>query len=254
MDREQLAQIMIAQESFLKDYPTGLCPFVRGIRTRCFLRLSLLLGCLCCQFTVINLVHAQPLPTHESQADIAAINAEMNKAIEQVKAIVNQPVGALRRTSGMKVSTSSPGWFHEGATRPNFNTVDIRATQETPYADKPYVTSDLNPGFVFVGSHLEFNSMTKYFYTDRSLPKKKLSQAEMLEINRLYRIIGKCEKQLTALQPAPAAQPGSEEVESELTKSEPARKYEPVPRGNYVKAAIGVSLVLIVYFVYRRFR
>jgi hypothetical protein len=29
---------------------------------------------------------------------------------------------------------------------------------------------------------------------DRSVPKKKLTQAEMVEINRLYRIIGKCEQ------------------------------------------------------------
>jgi len=62
------------------------------------------------------------------------------------------------------------------------------------------VTSDVNPGVVFVGPELEFNSMTKYFYVDRSLPKKKLTEAEMLEINRLYRIIGTCEEKL---QPSP---------------------------------------------------
>ena len=38
--------------------------------------------------------------------------------------------------------------------------------------------------------------MTKYFYEDRSLPKKRLTEVEMLEINLLYRIIGKCEEQL----------------------------------------------------------
>ena len=42
--------------------------------------------------------------------------------------------------------------------------------------------------------------MTKYFYTDRSVPKKKLTETEMLEINRLYRIIGRCEQQLVQLQ------------------------------------------------------
>jgi hypothetical protein len=49
---------------------------------------------------------------------------------------------------------------------------------------------------VFVGSEIEFNSMTKYFYVDRSLPKKKLTEAEMVEINDLYRVIGKCEDKL----------------------------------------------------------
>ena len=42
--------------------------------------------------------------------------------------------------------------------------------------------------------------MTKYFYTDRTLPKKKLSETELLEINRLYRIIGRCERELAKLQ------------------------------------------------------
>jgi hypothetical protein len=105
----------------------------------------------------------------------------------------------------MDVATYSPGWFHEGATKPDFNTVDVRATQQLDYADKQYVSSDLNPGVVFLGSELEFNPMTKYFYTDRTVPKKKLTEAEMLEINRLYRSIGHYEQQLDELQnPEPA--------------------------------------------------
>ena len=60
-----------------------------------------------------------------------------------------------------------------------------------------YVTSDLNPGVVFPGKELEFNSKTKYFYMDRSLPKKKLTEAEMLEINRLYRVIARDEDELS---------------------------------------------------------
>ena len=205
-------------------------------------------------FVLVSLIQAQTAIASDKEKEIAAINVEMNAAIEKVKVIVNQRVGALKRTAGMKVSTSSPGWFHDGATKPNFNTVDVRATQETRYADTPYVTSDLNPGYVFVGSQLEFNSMTKYFYTDRNVPKKKLTEAEMIEINRLYRIIGGCEKKLLRLQPPPELAADVEGTEGESAETEPARKYEPVPKGNYVKAAVGVSLVLIVYFVYRRFR
>jgi hypothetical protein len=107
---------------------------------------------------------------------------------------------SLARSEGMQVATYQPGWFHEGASKPNFNTVDVRTTRETPYDQHQYVTSDLNPDIVFIGSELEFNPMTKYFYTDRSLPKKKLSEADMIEINRLYRIIGRCETQLAELQ------------------------------------------------------
>jgi len=46
-----------------------------------------------------------------------------------------------------------------------------RDTQELMYTG--HVSSDLNPSEMFIGSELEFNSMTKYFYTDRTLPKKR---------------------------------------------------------------------------------
>jgi hypothetical protein len=136
--------------------------------------------------------------TNEQQ--VAAIKAQMNAAILRVQQIVNQPVTELRRTPDMRVEKFGPGgWFHPGATIPNYLTVDVRATQEFPYSQFQYVTSDLNPGVVFLGSELEFNPMTKYFYTDRSVPKKKLTEAEMLEINQLYRVIGHCDHELLAL-------------------------------------------------------
>ena len=101
----------------------------------------------------------------------------MNAAIQQVQRIVNQPVTRYARTSRRRVATCKPGWFHEGATKPDFNTVHVRATQEAIYDQHDYVTSDLNPGVVFAGRHLELQATTKCFYLDRSVPKKKLSQA-----------------------------------------------------------------------------
>jgi hypothetical protein len=133
------------------------------------------------------------------QARRGSLEAEMNDAIQRVQKIVNQPVTQIPRTEDMRVSTYRPGWFHDGAIKPDFNNVDVRASRETSYDKNQYVTSDLNPGIVFLGAELEFNPMTKYFYTDRSLPKKKLTEAEMLEINRLYRIIGRCEQELAKL-------------------------------------------------------
>jgi len=194
------------------------------------------------------LIWAQTAATNPP-ATAESLNREMNAAIEQVKIIINQPVQKYARTKAMKVSEFSPGWFHEGATKPHFKTVDIRQTQEFPYDNAQYVTSDLNPGVVFIGRQLEFNAMTKYFYTDRSLPKKRLTATEMLEVNRLYRIIGRCEAQLNELENPPIVEPGAE-------PNEPAagRKYEPVPKENYVKAAVGVALVLLLYFLYRKFR
>src|SRR4051794_26670580 len=92
---------------------------------------------------------AQPATTNINP-QIAALHEEMSNAVHQVEKIVNQPVLAYRRTPQIHhVFEYSPGWFHEGATKPDFNTVDIRSTRETPFDPKPYVTSDLNPGLVF---------------------------------------------------------------------------------------------------------
>jgi hypothetical protein len=138
-------------------------------------------------------------PPSSREARIAAVKAERNDAIFQVQHIVNQPVARTKRTPDMVVKTY-PGWFHPGAMTPDFNTVDVRTTREFPYEGSQYVTSDLNPGVVFLGRELEFNRLTKYFITDRSVPKKKLTEAEMVEINRQYRIIGHCDQQLEELQ------------------------------------------------------
>jgi hypothetical protein len=127
-----------------------------------------------------------------SAANTEAI--DVNQAIARVKAIINQPVTQIAPAPGMNVTTYRPGWFHDGAIKPDFNNVDIRKSQDINYGKHEYVTSDLNPDVVFKGSEVEFNPMTKYFYANRSLPKKKLTEAEMQEINRLYRIIGKNQK------------------------------------------------------------
>lgn len=146
-----------------------------------------------------------------NDSSIAGIKSQMDAAMARIREIVNQPVTSLPRTPDMQVATYSPGWFHPGAETPDFNTVDVRTTQMFPYDGHQYVTSDLNPDVVFIGSELEFNPMTKYFYTDRSVPKKKLTEEEMLEINQLYRVIGKCEQRLDRLQnplwPLAAARP-----------------------------------------------
>jgi hypothetical protein len=167
----------------------------------------------------------------------------MNSAIHQVEKIVNQPVVAYRPVAGMEVSTFRPGWFHEGAIKPKFNSVDVRTTQETPYAQHQYVTSDLNPGIVFLGSQLEFNSMTKYFYTNRSLPKKKLSEAEMVEINRLYRIIGKCEHQL-AQERNPKTDMAPTVAQGSNDGTEPSP--EPAKRSRLLNPYIGGGGILVL--------
>jgi len=151
-------------------------------------------------------VQSQKSVSADTQAtDPAKAKAMMDDAISQVQKIVNQPVRQIPRTADMTdVEVSSPGWFHPGNQKPEFVDIDIRATQDVKYNQHAYITSDLNPGVVFAGSEIEFNANTKYFYQDLSLPKKRLTEDEMLEINRLYRIIAKCE---WALDPANKPEP-----------------------------------------------
>jgi hypothetical protein len=120
--------------------------------------------------------------------EMERLKADEAQARQSAIAIINQPVTHLPRTPEAEVF--SPGWFHARAIEPDFNTADIRQSQEFPYANATYVTSDVNPDEMFMGKELEFNAMTKYFYADRSIPKKRLSESEMLEINLLYRTIG----------------------------------------------------------------
>jgi hypothetical protein len=189
---------------------------------------------------LVALCRGTPAPAQETtnaQAQIAAAQSEMNAAIQQVQKIVNQPVAGFARTAGNRAANFTPGWFHEGATKPDFNTVDVRATQERIYDKYDYVTSDLNP-----------RAMTKYFYLDRSLPKKKLSEAEMVEINRLYRIIGRCEQQLAQLQnPEPATTPPSENPASASNPEKAPRLLNP-----YTGGGLLVLAGLVLVYSYKR--
>ncbi|MDB5492080.1 MAG: hypothetical protein JWO78_1929 [Micavibrio sp.] len=132
-------------------------------------------------------------------AKMAALQTETDAAIVRVVEIVNQPISVFTRLRDSEVGYFAKGWFHEGAIEPEFETVDIRKYQTFPYNNHPYVSSSLNPTEMFRSSELEFNAMTKYFYMDRTRPKKKLNKAEMDEINLLYRTIGKNRRLLADL-------------------------------------------------------
>jgi hypothetical protein len=49
---------------------------------------------------------------------------------------------------------------------------------------------------MFIGGELDFDAVTKYFHTDRNLPKKRSSVAEMAEINGPYRVMGQADRAL----------------------------------------------------------
>jgi hypothetical protein len=159
-------------------------------------RLSLIIFC----FALIASAHAERPLEQGLGAQMAAVRADENAAVQQVIKIVNQPVTHLPRdmTPG-KVGMFAPGWFKPGADVPRFETVDVTKSQLNPYVGHEYVSSDLNPTEMFIAAELEFNPMTKYFYTDRTVPKKRLTEAEMMEINRLYRVIAADDKKLEDL-------------------------------------------------------
>ena len=150
-----------------------------------------------------SLLLLAPLHAQQSDPKVHAIQ-ELGNAVARVKEIVNQPVTCLPMGPEDRAALFKPGWFHPGAITPDFDNVDVRTSQKcSNYEQWPYVTSDITPGTMFIGSELEFNAMTKFFYTDRNHPKKKLTEREMLEINGLYRVIGKCVKQIKELQAQP---------------------------------------------------
>ena len=141
---------------------------------------------------------AQPGETSPA-AKFASPKEEMDAAIARVKEIINQPPPSRKDDFGIPgyiMKNAHTGWYSDRAIKPDFATVDVRKTQELPFIQYTMVTSDLNLGTIYPASELEYNSMLKYFYTDRTQPKKRLSESEMVEINRLYRIIGRCEQQL----------------------------------------------------------
>jgi hypothetical protein len=138
-----------------------------------------------------------PAKPPSPQAQIDTLKRQLNDAVTRVKGIINQEVASQPKPPALSL------WifhFHDGATRPDFNTVDVRTSQETNnYDAHEYITWEGRPELMWPGNELEFNPMTKFFYVDRTVPKKRLSESEMVEVNRLYRIIGRCEQQLSQL-------------------------------------------------------
>ena len=139
---------------------------------------------------------AAPQATVPPRPQFAKVKKELDDAVARVNTIVNQEVPSVPLDRSLRLGD---WYFHDGATRPDFNTVDIRKTRETHYDDYAYIKWKGSDDVMWVGRDCEFNAMTKYFYIDRTKPKKKLTEAEMLEINKLYRVIGRCEQQLMEL-------------------------------------------------------
>ncbi len=236
-------------------------PFGRAVRSTAWRNFAWLLF-LAATFWLQPVLQAQDAPAVAATnsvpgtpaEQVAALQLELTNAWQQVIRIVNQPVQAYVQSESTPASVYSPGWFHPGASTPDFNTVDVRRSQELIYASHAYVTSDLNPGVVFLGRDLEFNSMTKLFYVNRSLPKHKLSEAQMVEINRLYRIIGHARAEIARLTAPPeteAAAPGESQDGTEVAPPAPSglmARIQRIPRAEralYGGIVIGALIVIV---------
>lgn len=135
--------------------------------------------------------------------------AEIDSATAKIKQIANQPVAPVERANltGYWVNRGSkwiPGWAQQiidlmkGPPEVNFATADVRISQRS-WAQETTENPD-NPVF-FVGLKTEplfyraekvgFNLDLLRFYEDLALPKKQLTEDELIEINRLFRIIAK---------------------------------------------------------------
>jgi hypothetical protein len=147
---------------------------------------------------------AGPGPTQAPKTGrelIVTIQRDERRAVQRVIDIVNQPLEQFPITRGMSVAYF-PTWFHPGAETPDFTNVDVTQFEDDKNYEVPsyeYCTSPLCQGIAFRLSDVGFNSKTKMFYVDRSLPKKRLTIEEMKEINTQYRTIARCYNALVAL-------------------------------------------------------
>ena len=153
-------------------------------------------------------------PTH---LEIASIRLKRARTEDRIRALVNQPPPNLPRTVRMRVQTTAEAWYPETTTAPDYANVDVRVTQQKDYDGKGYLANAANSGVVYFGDELEFNPVLNYYYVDRTLPKKKLTSAEMEQINALFREIAECDQQLKSPRPssdAKAATPPASTAEA----------------------------------------
>jgi hypothetical protein len=198
-------------------------------------------------------------PAGTNTESLAALELELTNAWQRVLVIVNKPVTAYTRKPGLHPGEYGPGgWFHPGAVTPDFDHVDVRQSQDTSFEKHTYITSDVTPNLVFLGKDCEFNLMTKLFYTNRNLPKHRLSEAEMVEINRLYRIIGRCLGEIDRRQTPAYVEKAVTNTESEAGEIIPGQSFEAIrkiPRETrLLYAGIGIGALLLLVIVLRLVR
>jgi hypothetical protein len=130
---------------------------------------------------------AGPMPTSVSEA-----RRKLETALASAREIINQPVQGTPVTPQMllKAEQHLDGWDYLPAQTPNFIEAHIEDTQWVDSAGTEWVTCNLTPGLAFPLKNLETNAQTRFFYTDLTLPKKRLTAEEMAQLDVIYHQIG----------------------------------------------------------------
>ena len=129
------------------------------------------------------------------QAQGTAARNEMDTAMGQVRGIVNQtPPVVPKPPRGAQVKIYD---YHPGALTPDFAHADLYSTRELWAGD--FVCMETAQNVYYRSADCEFNPQTKFFFTARNVPKKKLTDGEIAEIVRLYRIIASDQRLVAAL-------------------------------------------------------
>ena len=126
-----------------------------------------------------------------ASANTPVTRADLDAAVARIRAIVNQVPPVVTKPDSAESWKSG---FHPGALKPDFDHADLFSTRET--LPGPYMDMEGAPGVFYLSDQCEFNPQTKFFYANRQLPKKKLTDAEYQELVRLYRFVGRCQHDL----------------------------------------------------------
>jgi hypothetical protein len=127
--------------------------------------------------------------------------SEAQTVTNEIQAIVNQTPTVLPA----KVGTTTWIGFHAGAMKPNFRSITLDELKRgRQFYTVDSTSMDGAPTVFYVARETEFNPMTKFFYTDRTKAKKRLSDAEYDRLLVLYHRLGEIEGQ-PALSPTAAA-------------------------------------------------
>ncbi len=140
----------------------------------------------------------------------SAARGEFDKTTKKVQGIVNQvPTIVSKPPAGAEVYHYA---FHPGAEPPNYDAENLASTRELWKGEYAYIEGV--PDVYYRSADCEFNPQTKFFYTSRAVPKKKLTDAEYAELTRLYHQLGQQQKAIASISPPSTAD--AERVSADL--------------------------------------